>query len=155
MVPGEIVKKPYVGIDRWNQYMKVCFIRNPWDRYVSCYLYLDRHRVKAWGQTAFGSFETFLNTGGYEAMHLSEFLFWPSDYMTIDFIGKFERFDHDAMHLFDTLQIPRPPRVRHDNRIDHPGRKPYQKYYTEQWMIDVVAEREQKLLSVHNYRFGD
>jgi len=154
MIPIQIIRLPQVGIHKWNQYFKFCFVRNPWDRYVSSFLFLQKAHEEE-GTPPYHTFEQYINSGGYEGMHQYEFLFDHINNYGMNFIGQFETFNDSVKILYDKLNLPKFNNIPHQNKHVYPNRKHYTEYYTEQWMIDAVAQREHVVIAKFNYKFGE
>lgn len=145
-----------LGELRWRQFKKVCFIRNPWDRYVALYMMIDKWNGQH-GFGVYGSFENYVASGGHQGQHQYEFLLSRQGIQAIDFVGKFENIEHDTRALFAYLKLPPPKTIHHSNN-SHASkieRKHYAEYYTKQWMIDAVAEREEHVIHEFDYKFGE
>ena len=110
----QLLETELVTEDQWRTYFKFTFIRNPWDRAYSDYLWI----VKDTGVR--GSFENYIKKEGpfkkvlsdnsemsYRGDHLtvqSDF-FIASGKQKIDFIGKFEKFNNDIEKIKKQLNL--------------------------------------------------
>jgi len=150
-----------VGIEKWNTYFKICFTRNPWDRLVSSFLFLNKvHPL--WNLPIYSNFEDYLLTAkdvhihqyNYDGMYQKYYLFDSNGTLIIDFVGRFETLTQDIIELHKQLKLPIPSQKHHTNRHEYAGRKHYTEYYTEQWMIDTVAEREKLVIEMFGYEYG-
>ena len=137
-------------------YFKFGFVRNPWERVVSCYshkivdtvlgkpLILDprlKHNM---------SFEDFVdyimeNKKEKEAdIHIrSQWCFVDE----CDFVGRFERINEDLAYVLAVLRLPLYP-LKKKNAI--PREKPWRDYYTEE-TFNKVAERYKKDIKLFDY----
>ena len=154
MTPIQALRHPWMRIYMWDEYFKFCFVRNPWDRYVASFLFLETSHINS-GSPLYNSFEGYINCGGYEGMHQYEFLLDHVNKYTMDFVGKFETFNASIKTLFNQLKLLEPTKIPNQNSHQYPGRKHYTEYYTEQWMIDTVAEREKLVIEKFGYKFGE
>jgi hypothetical protein len=150
-----------MGNVKWEKYKKACFIRNPWDRYVALWLFIDPWR-KQHKLPPHGSFVNYILNGGYDGQHQDEFLCHRDGSFTMDFVGKFEKIEEDIRRLFEFLKLPLPHKILHVNDFNfhlttknENKRKHYTEYYTEQWMIDAVAKREKVVIDKFGYKFGE
>lgn len=146
---------------------KFTFVRNPWDRLVSAYFYLqdsnrsDFDRAQASGSVLkFDSFEGFVTEFvAHEDLnafiHLKEqhlFLRLPGRGIGVDFVGRFESLQDD----FNTIA----KRLGKDITLEHRNasqlrKSDYRDIYTPQ-MIDIVAKAYAKDVAYFGYKFdGD
>ncbi len=168
-LPG-INKKELV---KYKNYFKFCFVRNPWDRLVSCY----GNKIKtdpslnSIGITN-GIASGFLRFGVFKAgMSFDEFVravvnipdvdadpHFKSQYTFIaketgeklvDFIGKLENAEEDFLYVLNRLN-------RTDILIPHfkknSNKKHYREYYTPD-VRDMVSKRYSKDIQMFGYDF--
>lgn len=101
--------------EAWRDYFKFCFVRNPFDRAVSDYLW----RTRKTGDESM-SFSAFLDridrrdfTSRTIPRHYDN---WPiytvDDQIAVDFVGRFERLEEDLGHVFSRLGLDRRPLTR-------------------------------------------
>ena len=154
---------------RYDGYFKFAFVRNPWDRLVSCYLQKlgpGRRRRAPLGRTQSGDKLR-------EGMHFSEFatavceipdteanphfrsqhivLYGGTDSLLPDFIGRFENLQEDFARV--TAKIGAPdlklphltPSLSRDNRS-------YRDFYDER-LAKMVNERYQRDIELFDYSF--
>ncbi len=155
----------------FHHYFKFCFVRNPWDRLVSCYLnkILSKSRTDYYFKNgiprtffkygeAFHSempFEEFVDAicnipdedsnNHFKSQH--KFVSDSNGEPLVDFIGKFEKMEEDFSHICRKLNIKKIelPRIR-INR----NRKPYQYYYNKE-TIEKVRKRYSKDIEMFGY----
>lgn len=151
-----------------QDYYKIAFIRNPWDRFVSLYFYFYNMQPNHWAykydhQTVqnirrFKSFEDFcLNFNDFdEAQPFKKFHFFNQSCWThyknkniVDFLGKYENLDQDVASLQNIFEIPHEP-VPHTNQSDHGD---YKNYYNSRTR-NVVAEIYKKDIEYFEYKFS-
>jgi len=122
--------KEQLGQD-WNEYYKVAFVRNPWDRLVSWYTMIQERGKPPWYKrfTGIGKYRRMRqyvfensNTFGdflYNCVDIIEdtdgrksFAYNQLDYITdedgsifVDFIGKFENLNNDTQTVFQNLGL--------------------------------------------------
>lgn len=150
-----------------NEYYKWTFVRNPWDRIVSCYL-ADPDNLYI------SSFSKFV-----EILHSKKHLFpkneisWsksidvePIKYLIhfmpmhlmlkidrkicIDFIGRFENLEEDWILLQNNLSL-EPQPLPYFNRGREKLQIDYSKFYN-QYLIDLVGEIYEEDIKLFNYK---
>ncbi len=148
------IQKPYV----------FSFVRNPWDRLVSAFFYLneggrnssDRADSRKYLKKYRGSFEHFVKDGiaegsALEQLHLKPQFVWICDdegNLLTDYIGHFESIQEDLDRISKASGIPFKP-LAHTNGSLH---KHYHDYYTEETKA-IVAEAYKKDIELFNYDF--
>ncbi len=151
--------KEFVPIHSLDTYFKFCFVRNPWDRYVSAWKYLLKRRIIR------HSFSSFVKeqTKNIRIDKFKKNIFWHSEISNIfqitddkgeilvDFVGKFENLEEDFAFVCKKLCIPFTG-LPHINRTNT---RHYSDYYTEEtkW---IIAEKFKDDISAFGYEFeGD
>ena len=160
--------------ESWDEYYKVAFVRNPWDRLVSWYFMFIRKGNTRWYKRMTGlgrynkirqyvldnanSFEEFIykctdtieDTDGKKS-----FLYNQLDYVSdgegnviVDYIGRFENLVHDTGEVFNHLGI-QGASLPHKNSSDH---RDYRSYYDESTKA-IVAERYARDIEYFGYEF--
>ena len=148
--------------ERFDDYFKFAFVRNPWDRLVSAYLYLQRggapRRDRGWSRLVqrFPDFDAFVQHWLSPENARRSLLFLPQHEFVcdrfglpgVDFIGRFENLAEDFASVAACLAMP--ARLPEVNRS--PERQPYQEYYT-QASRELVAQVYARDLQWFGYRF--
>lgn len=156
--PKELIKKykkrPFV----------FSFVRNPWDRAVSAFFYLnqgggnicdkwDKHKYIRQYRGDFGRFvrEAFPQGRILNQMHFRPQYQWistASGNLITDFMGKFENLQQDLQQVSALLNIPfdKLPLI---NESDHDH---YRKYYDEE-SRRIVGEAYRRDIELFEYRF--
>lgn len=129
--------------DEYENYFKFCFIRNPWDRYVSIFSF--RKKIGVIEQTK--DFNDWLFD--YVKDPCAPQLDWIKENgkLAVDFIGKFERLSWDFDHVCK--------RIGFNNSLPHvnrSGHKHYGSYYTTATR-DLVSKINKEDIELFNYRF--
>ena len=137
--------------DVWQDYFKFAFVRNPWDKMVSCW----KNRAKK-----YKSFAEFLGEYPYDdtnhnliwhtlpqLTHLSDL---NGDIM-VDYIGKFEDLQQDFDNALTELNLPsnKLPKL---NSSDHLH---YSSYYETSEQVDFVYKLYKKEIDMFKYEFED
>ena len=143
-----------------EDYFKFTFVRNPWDRFLSCYIYFKKHGMRQGHDVAtgkivnkFASFEEFTHSFKsvqllIKSSHLKNQTEWLDE--RLNFIGRFESLQADFNHICDTIGIA-PQTLPHKNKSSH---KPYAEYYTEE-MVEVVRDIYRADIDSLGYSFNE
>lgn len=160
---------------RYPDYFKFCFVRNPWERIVSCYedkIRKDKKITNPWflegicrGFLRYGnlfrvgmSFEEFLEVvkdipdSKADQHFRSQFTFITdkNKNLLVDFMGRFENIDKDFKIISDRIGLGEMNLV-HKN--PGPGKKKhYQKYYNERTK-KIFRQRYKEDIELLNYKF--
>ena len=156
--------KKRIGNKKWESYFKFTFIRNPWDKMVSQYFYIQRKRkenkLKGFNLT-FREFilrfkscteSEYIKGRGIPVLFNPIQLPWILDddgNCMVDFIGKFENLQEDFDTICDKIGIPR-QKLPHENKSEH---KHYTEYYDDETR-QIVAEKFAKDIEYFGYEFG-
>ena len=124
-----------IGTQRFAEFFKFAFVRNPFDRAVSQYVYMRRRPDlrRFLGMAEDASFSEYLDLLP-SVLHVQwepqrRFLACSATGdLLMDFIGRFERFDTDARKVFERLGIDAED-VPHVNRGNRSG---YRDYYARE-----------------------
>lgn len=149
----------------FETYFKFTFVRNPWDRLVSAFLFLKKgganQQDKAWANENLVEFEDFHSfvTKWVNRRNINswkhfvpqyKFLCEPRSHTPqVDFIGYFERIEEDFSYLKG--KVGGKSDLQHLNKTG--GRKrDYQEYYT-QAAIQIVADVYEEDIRLFGYDF--
>ena len=152
--------------DLYKQYFKFCIVRNPWDRVLSSYRYLEKGGNQADDlKTAkiinkYGTFDSFVQNGLYEGYfrnHLlflpqSEFILGPEGQAMVDFVGRFETLDGDYQVIRKKLNL--------SSELSWINKTPedtnpasYRNAYINSETIEVVSQIYKQDVNVFDYQF--
>ena len=149
-----------------KEYLKFTFVRNPWSRMISNYIYWTTNPARisqlsdVWQMTR-------ANNGNLwkrKIENLNDFLdmtkklnnhHWEPQInfcknFKMDFIGRFENLQQDINIVCDKIGIPR-KQLPHTNNSKH---KHYTEYYDDETR-SIVAERYVKDIEYFGYKFGE
>jgi hypothetical protein len=143
------------------EYFKFTFVRNPWARFLSAYIYLKSGgtgnrqdlRMSSIINSEYNSFKKFtLEAPFLEYKHFeTKFdLLQGSHDCKLDFIGRFENLQEDFNTICDKIGIPR-KQLPHKNKSRH---KHYTEYYDDETK-QIVAERFADDIEYFGYEFGE
>ena len=156
----QLLETELITEEQWNEYYKFTFVRNPWDRAYSDYIWIKKFaNVK-------GSFKNYIkkekgfknifndNTNeNYLGDHLipQTIFFDIEGKYKLDFVGNFENFSVQIQDVLKALNI----RKNFDVFQNRTKRiKDYSKFYTNsnKNLVEQIYEKDIKLL---NYSFED
>ena len=162
--PYQIDRDELLGGD-YQDYFRFAFVRNPWDRLVSCYLknLVDAQKnLNASGQEAFYPGMPFAEF--VEAVHATPdedanphfrsqhvVVCDPDGRVMADFAGRFENLRADFAHAAEEIGA---PGLELPHRLKSPSResRPYTDFYDER-LKGLVAERYEKDIVTFGYSF--
>jgi len=163
-----------IGREAWDEYFSFAFVRNPWERLVSWYAMIDRHRRelplhKRWRRAPFDTeiwnqvvakgktFDAFIehctevvwDKGCYKS-----FAFNQIDYLTdadgrmlVTEVGRFETLAEDAERVLARLGVAVTLPRKNPSAHGH-----YSEWYDDR-LRDIVAERFARDIAAFGYRF--
>jgi chondroitin 4-sulfotransferase 11 len=150
------------SVDEWNNTFKFTFVRNPWDRLISCYMYRtqggngtveDRERARLYPDnfTEFcDNIDAFISLPN-ESMFIPQYR-WISDEkdnLLVDFVGKVENIEADFQHVCNELGIKRHVKLPHINKSVHGD---YREYYNKNTQL-IIAKVYEKDIERFGYTF--
>lgn len=110
----QLLETELISEEKWDDYFKFTFVRNPWDRMYSSYLWVMQDRnvkgsFKEYVEKR-GVFKNIVNTArgktnrGVHLLRQVDFLDLNGKFQ-VDFIGQFEKFNEDIIRLNKMLQF--------------------------------------------------
>ncbi|RLE01334.1 MAG: hypothetical protein DRJ13_07130 [Bacteroidetes bacterium] len=148
----------------FENYYKFAFVRNPWDRLASAYMFMKgggaHEKDRLWSErtlTKYDSFESFVKNG----LRNQEIQDWPhfrpqvdflrgqNGMIELDFIGRFENLQQDFNHVRDHLGLSGELLFINKTKIK---REPYQTYYSDE-SREITARVYKEDIEVFNYKF--
>jgi hypothetical protein len=139
--------------DCFNDYWKFAFVRNPWDRVISQYLFTMRHRrdlrdiLKLPNNASFELYLHHIVQHDNVQWKPQRPFIYENNRLTVDFVGRFEQFAEDAKSVLTRFGITTP--VPHAKKSE---RGPYQDYYSLQTK-QMVATIYREDIETFGYRF--
>ncbi|MBT8195290.1 MAG: sulfotransferase family 2 domain-containing protein [Bacteroidia bacterium] len=131
----------HIDKDIWNNYYKFTIDRNPFDKIVSLYYFLN-------GQKTYSNVSDFLMNGGLKNIH-SYSLYSINNVLAVDKVYKFEELDLFEKNITSKLQLKEPFKLlEYKAKSKHREVKNYKEILDEKAidMIAVMFAREIKLL---------
>lgn len=147
---------------RYRDQFTFCFVRNPWDRVVSAYHYLqagglneDDARDARQFVAPHTHFKQFVRRGRWKSGLLQQIHFRPQYEWCVsrrgalpDFVGRFENLQADFNHVCERIGI-EPVTLPHSNKAKHAH---YSKYYDRRTSA-IVAKYYRKDIDYFGYTF--
>ncbi len=142
----EIQKK--IPLNKFNEYFKFAFVRNPWDRELSLYKYILRNTKHYYHKQClqFVNFSAYL-TERPPLRQQYDFLSKNGE-IQVDFIGRFENLQQDFDIVCDKIGLPQ-HKLPHTNKTQH---KHYTEYYDDETR-EIVAKKYAKDIEYFGYKF--
>ena len=167
----------FIEKQKFDDYFKFSFIRNPWDRALSVFLYKGkklnkREKLKERFKTKFfdappskfthAKFERFLLDVKLQVNDLDRdsiwchvspqnwYLFDENGKKQVDFIGRFENLNADFEYICSTIKMPYTSLVHNNKSV---RTKPYQYFYKDSTR-KLVEEIYQEDIDLFNYQFS-
>jgi len=157
VITGSIPKRSHLPIcdrikeysdERWKQLFKFTIVRNPWDHAVSWFHW---HRNNEFYATH-ASFEAWVLSGCPSHFLLDQRQYFTmSDNIMVDYVGRFEDLRQTLDRVTDGIGRERISNLPHEYKS--PNRQPYQQYFKNNAMIDVVAQKNKWLIDHFGYQF--
>ena len=102
----DYVRYKYMTREQFDSYFKFAFVRNPWDRMVSCYKYLGMPLELEFKQYLTGRYLTKeWKTMYWFTRPQSEYLYDESGRLMVDFVGRFENLQADFNKVCERIGI--------------------------------------------------
>lgn len=168
-----------LGRGEYREYFKFAFVRNPWDRLVSCYSdkILDVHDIEL-GEPPFRERDRGKGNKLVKGMPFAEFvetvceipdeeanMHYRSQHEAVcgsgkdkpilaDFVGRFENLAADFAVVAERLGRAQGIRLPHRFRSVSRASRPYTEFYDSR-LRDLVHERYREDIDIFNYTFGE
>ena len=144
-------------------YLKFSFVRNPWDRAVSAFHYMQKGGAGKQNKEDYRdfkkyfipskSFEEFIKSNLFNIIVDTQQHFQAMTYYldgNLDFIGRFENLQEDFNTMCNKIGIPK-QKLPHENKTNH---KHYTQYYDDETR-QIVGEKYAKDVEAFGYKFGE
>ena len=152
-----------LGENRFKEYFKFSFVRNPWDRFESFYYFIHQNKAHARHEEVRKlSFSAFIDKvvstplGGIfpkgRFRTQKDFLYDKENNLLVDFVGRFETLQKDLDSVSDklgieSLKLPE----QHVHKTDH---ERYTNYYNASTR-EKIARADKSDIKTFGYKFGD
>ena len=127
-----------------SDYFIFTFVRNPWDRFLSCYNWynkpLNPDSFRSWLKEYLGSRHALLQSHWYI----------QDGVIATDFIGSLENMNKDMKFILNKINLPLTLPSKKANRAKR--RVSYQDFYNQE-LIDLVAEKEKSVIKLKGYDY--
>ena len=134
--------------DIYDNYFKFSFVRNPYDRAVSSYIYtrnwFNQNDPDKFDDGRLYDFKSWLNNLGSDHKYGLQYNFVQD----CDFIGKFENLQEDFNIVCNKIGVPY-QKLPHKNKSN---RKHYREYYDDE-IRSIVAKKYAKDIETFGYEF--
>ena len=91
--------KKILGNEKWNEYYKFCFVRNPWDRVISQYFWRTKNKNL--------KFSKFIKSKHYkDLIKKGENIYTINNNIVVDKIFKYEEINESMIKLKKILNLP-------------------------------------------------
>ena len=147
----------YYPVQRYQDHFKFGFVRNPWDRIVSCWhnkvVRYNRFGFDEETREKYTDFSCFLDY--VESLDIStcdphmRLQSRLIDLNNVDFVGRFENFRDDLSTVLDRLGLS-DAELPHENTSSR--KKDYREYYNDE-LIQRVGDIYQRDIQIFNFQF--
>jgi len=147
-----------LGEDIWEDIFSFAFVRNPWDRMVSLYLY--RTQIEQVTDMTFKDYVVQLCKHGPESHYLFDFhAFHYENWQyvcndkgeqIVDFVGKYENRSEDLKTVSECTNISYQYLIKHKYSVT--DRTHYSEYYDDETR-QLIAERYARDIELFDYQF--
>ena len=145
-----------VGMKIFETFYKFAFIRNPWDRVVSQFAYMQQRPdlmdyVGMSQETEFKAYlELIQQKEHVQWMPQHRFLLDEDGTLLVDQIGRIESLKTDFSSILAKLNLNKSAQLTHANRSD---RQPIEKYYNDRETVEIVANIYSEDIKLFGYCF--
>ena len=145
-----------VGATIFETFYKFAFVRNPWDRVVSQFAYMQQRPdlMDYIGMSPGTEFKAYLELiqqkEHVQWMPQHKFLLDEDGTLLVDQIGRLESFETDFLSILAKLQLKESAQLSHDNRSE---RQPITEYYNDCETVEIVADIYSEDIKLLGYCF--
>ncbi|NCO74411.1 MAG: sulfotransferase family protein [Cyanobacteria bacterium] len=140
-----------IGHKIWNEYFKFCFDRNPWDKAISYYFYLNRKTPQP-----FSNFDDFLKR--YSSFCWNYPIYtnpWNEEEILVDYIAKYENLSEELQKICERIGIPFNEALITEKTANNDSRKDKSHYrdFLSIPQADKIANILKTEIKLLNYKF--
>jgi len=145
-----------VGATIFETFYKFAFVRNPWDRVVSQFAYMQQRPdlMDYIGMSPGTEFKAYLELiqqkEHVQWMPQHKFLLDEDGTLLVDQIGRLESFETDFLSILAKLKLKESAQLSHDNRSE---RQPITEYYNDCETVEIVADIYSEDIKLLGYCF--
>ena len=145
-----------VGMNVFETFYKFAFVRNPWDRVVSQFAYMQQRPdlmdyVGMSQETEFKAYlELIQQKEHVQWMPQHRFLLDEDGTLLVDQIGRLESLRTDFSSILAKLNLNKSAQLTHANRSD---RQPIAEYYNDRESVEMVADIYSEDIKLFGYCF--
>ena len=143
--------KPVLSAEIWHSYFKFCFVRNPWDRFISTVFYRNKDLAQSNGPLIPRFHEVIDKQSQNPNLFYktqASFVVDDNNKIMMDFIGKTETMQEDFNEICKRLQIP-------NQQLERRNSSPHDLYlqYYNAILLDRVTKIYAQDIALFNYHF--
>ena len=158
---NHLIRANYVSQNDIDRMFKFSFVRNPWDRLLSLWIYHQKIKRNQAHKLSFKEYaglatQEDARIGLYNNRHFSQadlmynHLYDDENKPLVNFVGRFENLQEDFNLVCDKIGIPR-HELPHSNKTQH---KHYAEYYDDKTR-SIVGEKYAKDIEHFGYKFEE
>lgn len=169
LTAAEYVSCGHISKEDFLSLFKFSFVRNPWARLVSEYLYRKYNMQFSFKEFVMGGFpEPSLSNDYRHIMPQSDFLYDQEDSLLVDFVGKFERLQSDfdlvcqkigiensTLPHVNSTKATKPKKIMGLFPAKDQKKKPHYTEYYDVETKEAVAEIYKRDIELFDYKFGE
>jgi hypothetical protein len=138
--------RAYLGEETWRDYFKFAFVRNPWDRQISQYLYKTESKARRPSLERFMARKKRAYVTSYE-------IYTIDGEVAVDFVGRYESLDADLQTALKRAGVEQLVEVPRSNVTAGRDRElGYRDYYSP-YTRDLVADWYAPEIALRGYAF--
>jgi len=136
----------HIGNEKFKKYTKFSFVRNPWERQVSLFEWINMKR-KQQNKQILLDFKVFLRSHKEMPAQINWLVL--NGICVMDFVGRVENFEEDIKRIAKLLNT----KIKKIPKYNATSHKPYQEYYDDETM-ELVKPRIQPDIDAFGYQFN-
>jgi hypothetical protein len=150
-----------VGDDIFKNFYKFTIVRNPWDKIVSQFMYMQKRRDlrEFSGMKEDDSLKVYLSLilkkKHVQWEHQYKFFLDDNGEPLVDYIGRFEKFDNDVKQILKKRNLNKTMFGLRNRKIPHyyKSKREHYRYYFDEESSEMVQEMYKKDIELLGYKF--